>query len=327
MADTKIQWTNKTWNPIRARRIADDQRGWYWEHVSEGCRNCYAEKMNVNTYFGNGLEYKPSSLPQLELFLDEKILQQPLQWRKPQNVFPCSMTDLFGRWVKDEWIDAIFAVMAQAPQHTFQVLTKRPERMRDYMNQYVSGKRKIGSALGDNDSMGARLVVAQYGFGIDISKNQQNEPPYSPPQHVWLGVSVEDQKTADERIPILLETEAAIHWVSAEPLLAPLSLCGIGGCCGWRDNDLQWIVIGGESGTNARPFHIEWATSIIEQVRLADVPVTSFVKQLGANPFIDGMPLVLKDKKGGDIAEFPEWLQVREYPLAATQAAASVSAH
>src|ERR1051325_7770043 len=142
MGDTKIEWTRnadgtagKTWNPIRARRISNDERGWYCEHVSEGCRNCYAEKMNRNTYFGNGLEYKPATLPQVELFLDEKILQQPLHWSKPQNVFPCSMTDLFGRWVKDEWLDQIFAVMALAKQHTFQVLTKRPERMREYVTR------------------------------------------------------------------------------------------------------------------------------------------------------------------------------------------------
>jgi protein gp37 len=88
--------------------------------------------MNVNTYFGNGLEYRPGVMDQVELFLDEKVLEQPLHWRKPTMVFPCSMTDLFGRWVKDEWLDRIFAVMAHG-QHGFQVLTKRPQRMCDYM--------------------------------------------------------------------------------------------------------------------------------------------------------------------------------------------------
>jgi len=306
MGDTKIEWTEKTWNPIRARRISNDERGWYCEHVSEGCRNCYAEKMNRNTYFGNGLEYKPSTLPQVELFLDEKILQQPLHWSTPQNVFPCSMTDLFGRWVKDEWLDKIFQVMYDAKRHIFQCLTKRPERMFDYVSR---------SAYLSN----------------------------APLPNVWLGVSVEDQKTADERIPLLLQTPAAVRWISAEPLLGPVDLSssiGTYDCmnCGYRGFDcyepkkaervdgdfkcpkcgavlefgmaenspsltsLGWVVAGGESGPKARPMHPDWARSLRDQCVAAGVPF--FFKQMSKANW--------KDYK--DFASFPSDLQIREYP-------------
>lgn len=278
MGDTSIQWTGKTWNPIRARNRKTGKVGWFCEHVSEGCRNCYAERMNRNTYFGNGLDYKPQSLDQVELFLDEEILRQSLRWRKPTMVFPCSMTDIFGRFVKDEWIVKMFSVMAQSSQHTFQVLTKRAERMHEV---------------------------------------SENIPGLIDWPNVWLGVSVENQKTAAERISILLDTRAAKHWVSAEPLLEPLHLCGIGGCCSYREYELDWMVIGGESGPNARPFHLEWARDIIAQLGEADIPVAPFVKQLGSNPVEDGMPINLKDKKGGNPSEWPEDLRVREFPKAA----------
>lgn len=278
MGDSNIQWTGKTWNPIRARNRATGKVGWFCEHVSEGCRNCYAEKMNQNTYFGNGLPYKTSSLDDLELFLDEKILEQPLHWRKSTKVFPCSMTDLFGRFVPDEWLVKIFGVMAQATRHTFQVLTKRAERM------------------------------------YEVS---ENIPGLIDWPNVWLGVSVEDQNTAYDRISDLLSTPAGKHWVSAEPLLGPLHLCGLGGCCGFREHDLDWMVIGGESGPSARPFHLEWARDIIAQLGDADTPVAPFVKQLGSNPFESDVPVILKDKKGGDMNEWPKDLRVREFPTAA----------
>lgn len=289
MGDTSIQWTEKTWNPIRARRITDDNRGWYCEHVSEGCRNCYAEKMNVNTYFGNGLPYKPVSLPKLEIFLDDKILQQPLHWREPQQIFPCSMTDLFGHWVKDEWLEKIFQVIYSARQHTFQCLTKRPERMIDWISR---------SAFLSN----------------------------APLENLWLGVSVEDQKTADERIPLLLDTPAAVRWISAEPLLSPIDLNVIGK---WRNEDLSaleeivghverpalnWVVVGGESGTRARPMRLAWAETIIRQCEAAGVPV--FVKQLGK---IWANENHAKNPKGGDPDEWPyqHILNRRQFPKAA----------
>lgn len=274
MGDTKIQWAGKTWNPIRARRISDGKVGWFCEHVSEGCRNCYAEKMNVNTYFGNGLPYKSQVLPQVELFLDEKILKQPLSWREPTKVFPCSMTDLFGKFVDQDWITRIFNVMLDAPRHTFQVLTKRSDRMQNFSERRA--------------------------------RNMKIAP------NVWLGVSVEDQDTAYERITQLLETPAAKHWVSAEPLLGPLHLCGLGGCCSFHTYNLDWMVIGGESGPNARPFDPVWAQDIIRQLyHEADYPVAVFMKQFGS---VWANSVGSKDKKGGDINEWPNDLQIREFP-------------
>jgi protein gp37 len=265
MGDTKIEWTGKTWNPIRARNKATGKIGWFCERVSEGCRNCYAEKMNRNTYFGNGLDYKPAALDQVELFLDEKILEQPLHWRKPTKVFPCSMTDLFGRWVKDEWIDKIHHVMWRASQHTFQILTKRPDRMLAYMNN-------------------------------------PNTPGLKPLSNVWLGVSAEDQKTADERIPLLLQTPAAVRWISAEPLLGPIDLTHLCGSTlnaldgidlesigdirdtgvlgkGQPERGIDWVVVGGESGPKSRPMHPDWARSLRERCVAAGIPF--FFKQHG----------------------------------------------
>lgn len=288
MGDTKIEWTEKTWNPIRARNKETGEVGWFCEHVSEGCRNCYAERMNRNTYFGNGLDYKPASLPQIELFLDEQILEQPLHWRKPQPIFPCSMTDLFGRWVKDEWLDKIHHVMWRASQHTFQILTKRADRMLDYMRD-------------------------------------PNTPGGKPLPNAWYGVSCEDQKTADERIPLLLQTPAAIRWTSAEPLLGPVSL----ECVNFGDrihsdvhdvllpqhgprypgdgsalpslpsNSIDWVVVGGESGPQARPMHPDWARSLRDQCVAADVPF--FFKQWGEWAPLADHAEVLSDENQHDI--------------------------
>ena len=139
MADrTTIEWCRgedgrlgATWNPIRARNLETDGIGHYCVHVSEGCRNCYAERMQPR--FRNFTRYAVQDRGKIELFLHDDALTQPLRWRKPRHVFVCSMTDLFLDDHADEWIDRVFAVMALCPQHTFQVLTKRPERMRKHM--------------------------------------------------------------------------------------------------------------------------------------------------------------------------------------------------
>jgi len=301
MGDTNIEWTRnadgrvgKTWNPIRARNKKTGKPGWFCEHVSEGCRNCYAERMNRNTYFGNGLNYKPAALSEVELFLDEKILQQPLHWSKPQNVFPCSMTDLFGSWVKDEWILKILDVIRRTSfdggqncgrlrgEHTYQILTKRPERAAKFLPRLRFNSRpKEGQTALCLDDTNVRPVVLK---------------------NLWLGVSCEDQKTADERIPLLLQTPAAVRWISAEPLLGPVDLrnlkdgtfnaldgidyedigdirgAGVFGK-GQPERGLDWVVVGSESGPKARPMHPDWARSLRDQCVAAGVPF--FFKQWG----------------------------------------------
>ena len=199
----------------------------------------------------------------------EEAMGIPLKRRKPTTYFVNSMSDLFHRDVPFGFVDKVFAVMALCPRHTFQILTKRPERMAEYM----AGRAAV-----------------------------------SPP-NVWLGTSVENQAAADERIPHLLETAAAVRFLSCEPLLGPLTTLGLRG--------LNWVIVGGESGPNARPCNIDWIRAIVQQCREAGVPC--FVKQLGSHPIgrhSSGFDfrLKLKDRKGGDPAEWPEDLRLREMP-------------
>lgn len=325
---TSIEWTDKTWNPIRG-----------CTRVSAGCVHCYAERQAAR-FAGPGQPYEglvrisekadgrrePRWTGAIR-FVPEK-LAEPLSWRKPARVFVNSMSDLFHEGVSDEQIAAIFGVMAACPQHTFQVLTKRPERMREWFEWIRCSPVSLGGPT-VNAGRGAKWWAREYVDAIDVCAR----PWVWPLPNVWLGVSVEDQRTADERIPLLLDTPAAVWWVSYEPALGPVDfrehLSGdsvgheTGGPQGWVSGPgLDWIVIGGESGPGARPFDLAWARSTIEQARAAGVPV--FVKQLGARPMerVDerhAMPPVthktvtLRDRKGGDPSEWPEDLRVREW--------------
>lgn len=247
---SKIEWLagGASWNPIIAVNKETGKRGWFCTHVSEGCRNCYAERRN--RWLGNGLPYAPASLPKLELQLaPEKLLLQPRRWKRPRRIFVCSMTDLFHPEIPDAWIRVIFRLMQDAPQHIFLLLTKRPERM------------KLWESLG-----------------------------HASMSHVWPGVSIEDQKTADERIPLLLKTSAAVRWVSYEPALGPVNWNRDwftwppkpGNYPGTLMNPkpgIDWIVAGGESGPRARPAHPDWFRAVRDQCQRSDVPF--FFKQWG----------------------------------------------
>ncbi len=191
MANQKngIVWTDETWNPLRG-----------CSRVSEGCRNCYAESV-ARRFDGPGLPYEGliASGGQWngQIKLVPEKLDEPLRWQRPRRIFVNSMSDLFHPNVPNEYIDRVFAVMALASQHTFQVLTKRPERMLEYLNR--------------------RTTMP----------------------NVWLGVSIENQVTADERIPLLLQTPAAVRWVSAEPLLRPVDLFHVHEANGFTFNALS----------------------------------------------------------------------------------------
>lgn len=278
MADrTGIEWTDATWTPIRARAIEPRNDGsgavrigWHCEHVSEGCRNCYAERRNA--WIGTGHAYRPASLRHktrhgdsrgdVSLFLDEKMLGQPQRWRAARRIFACSMTDLFGSFVADAWIDQIFAVMAEAPWHRFQVLTKRSERMRSYMSHHGRGAQIRRAA----EDLAARDLIRLL-----------DDPLPWPLPHVMMMVSAETQREADERIPDLLATPAASRGLSLEPLLGPVRLAehGLHGGPG----QLDWVICGGESGPKARPMHAEWARSLRDECHAAGVPY--FFKQWG----------------------------------------------
>jgi len=258
MADgTKIEWTDATWNPITGCSV-----------VSPGCTNCYAMKLagtrlrNHPSRAGLTQDTKAGPVWTGEVRFNEKTLLEPLKWSRPRMIFVVAHGDLFAEQVPDEWIDQIFAVMALCPQHVFQILTKRPERMRDY---FLSNPRvRWETVISTLSSNSWDPVLATW-----------------PLPNVWLGVSVEDQKRADERIPLLLQTPAAIRWISAEPLLGPVDLdCpdidwmllpegnGIIG----NKLVIDWVVAGGESGSGARPSHPDWFRSLRDQCAAAAIP-------------------------------------------------------
>jgi protein gp37 len=279
MADkSKIEWTDASWNPIRARNKRTGKVGWHCEHATTGCQLCYAE--NFNQRLGTGLPFKPGHRDDIELFLDEKILAQPLRWKRARKVFVGSMTDVFADFVPDAWLDRMFAVMALSPRHTFQVLTKRAKRMRDYVAEPGRFAYVAGAPVADC-------------IGI---------PVRWPLPNVWLGVSAERQQEADERIPLLLQTPATVRFISVVPLLGPIDLWNgdpdprlnshkathtfLGEW--WEPGDnpkgpprrgLDWVIVGGESGPGSRPMHPDWARLLRDQCATADVPF--FFKQWG----------------------------------------------
>lgn len=347
-----IQWTEHTWNPLAGCTIK-----------SPGCLRCYAAKMSGRLeamgqakYAGTTIKKGSQRIFNGLINYDEQALFEPLKRKKPTTYFVNSMSDLFWgdeedleaaqrlgvenpRAVPFEFIDKVFAVMALSPQHTFQVLTKRPQRMVSYFDE------------GSSDYPFLRAVTNEEATGIDawfaveMAKWAGRSEIDGPLPNVWLGVSVEDQKRADQRIPLLLQTPTAVRFLSVEPLLGPIEFSNVS-----RRPDavqvlgrpalegINWVIIGGESGSGARPMSIEWVRSILAQCKAVGVP--AFVKQLGAKPFYqesgtaadllfpDGVPegatisggwvtsgdLILKDRKGGDPSEWPEDLRVRQFP-------------
>lgn len=250
---SNISWTNSTWNPVRG-----------CERVSEGCRNCYAEVLAARHSYDGGWghelsEYVRRPNGKLEARWTGKIerahqktIDAPLHWRTPRRVFVNSMSDLFHPRVPFSLVDEVFAVMERCEQHIFQILTKRPERMREYC-------RRIN---------GATLA------------------------NVWLGVSAEHQEAFDERVPVLLDTPAAVRWVSLEPLLGHIDLIGkdeqSSALHAYEDRlQLDWGVVGGESGSDHRAMDMHAARYIIRQFTDAGVPL--FVKQdSGPRPGMQG---------------------------------------
>lgn len=278
MSKSGITWTDKTWSPVTG-----------CTKKSPGCKNCYAEREVEGRWSKN-----PRSVfygrPFTDVRCHEDQLLAPMKWRDSHLVFVCPRADLFHESVPFEFLDRVFAVMALAPQHTFQLLTKRPERMREYFEFHFT-RSKCGRLAGD--MTGRRDDAAGHG-DLRVSNMQFPLP------NVWLGVTVENQDAADERIPLLLQTPAAVRWVSAEPLLGAVNLRQIPVECGGMldslrgiDTALQcdyvgkldWVVAGGESGRPARPMHPDWARSLRDQCAAAGVPF--LFKQHGE--FIGGL--------------------------------------
>lgn len=263
MADQRnggIAWCTETWNPLRGCK-----------RVSEGCMNCYAESMAVR-FAGPGQPYEGTINQETNRWngtvrLVPEKLSDPLRWQRPRMVFVNSMSDLFHEAVPDEFIDHVFAVMALANQHTFQVLTKRPERMRDYLSKRTE---EMQSPRWFDEPMARAVFDVSHEFGDKLPGNAPLVLAGNwPLPNVWIGCTVENQQAADERIPLLLQTPAAVRWVSMEPLLGAVDLKhgdwippqGGGSKVNlfrpWETPlpSLDWVVVGGESGTNARPMH------------------------------------------------------------------------
>ncbi len=288
--DTQISWTDATWNPIYG-----------CSRVSEGCRNCYAEEVVAG--LGRKLKgeagelYRSLVVPSANgprwagrAFFHEDRLLDPLHWRGPRRVFVNSLSDLFHETLSAEVVARIFAVMALAPRHTFQVLTKRPERMSALL------------ARPDWPALVQSAARSLYGKGgvkwslSDLAFDALARPSAWPLSNVWLGVSVENQAAAEARIPLLLKTPAAVRWLSCEPLLERVDVsrylwgrrCPDPNCedsthghdCQLGAQLLHWVVVGGESGPGRRPFLQQWSDSLQDQCARAGVPF--FFKQHGA---------------------------------------------
>jgi protein gp37 len=306
---SRIEWTEATWNPTTG-----------CDRVSPGCDHCYALSLAPRLKAMGSARYQRdgdprTSGPGFGLTLHSDTVGLPMRWTRPRRIFVNSMSDLFHADVPDRFIADVFAVMTIAEQHTFQVLTKRHGRMRSLLTSV-----RFWHAVSQ-----ARNVR---GFSMLPSG-----PDFEPPANVWLGVSVEDQKRADLRIPALLDTPAAVRWLSMEPLLGPIDL-GIDDphrghesddvhghphppvcvTCSTDDSEvayfrrnpvreglgLDWVVVGGESGLASRPMQIDWARSLRDQCTAAGVPF--FLKQWGGRtPKANGREL---DGRTWD--EYPE---------------------
>jgi protein gp37 len=356
MKRTDIEWTANVLpdgtttpglssNPIQFRD-ATGRVVWACVKKSSGCANCYAEAIALR--FERGGPFTRATMEGLTPFLDEKELRHILTAKtidkRPvagSRCFLGDMTDVFGEWVPDALLDRLFAAIALRPDVTFQVLTKRADRMAAY---FAAGEAAIRERWGTE---ACDPAVGNSPCACNIVDDCAWPLP-----NLWLGASVENQAAADERIPHLLATPAAVRFLSCEPLLGPIHLWpyrnGDGKVVVTQGIDCDWVIVGGESGPGARPMAVEWARGLVRQCQAAGTAV--FVKQLGANPTgdyyddraeyeermgydwpepigwnrHDGQPrigsrveLPLIDKKGGDLAEFPEDLRVRQFPEAA----------
>lgn len=296
--NTKIEWADATVNVINGCSV-----------TSPGCTNCYAMRLA-----GTRMKHHPSRAGLTvdsnagpvwngEVRFSETALLQPLRWKRPRTIFWNAHGDMFHENVPDEWIDRCFAVMALTPHHRHQVLTKRSARMRGYVTALLGKQRSIFVNAGKS-AIGYRTGDLRCALSGEADQDVALCAPWRPLPNVWLGVSVEDQTRADERINDLLTTPAAVRFLSCEPLIGPIDLHHVkiydyvnengSRLAGWEsalnglrfdpyaadDTDpmmpgfpkIDWVIVGGESGPGARPIHPDWARSIRNQCAAAGVP-------------------------------------------------------
>lgn len=312
---TKIQWTDETINPIVG-----------CSKISAGCENCYAATAAKSARLQQFEQYKLVGNWDGTVQFVESQLLKPLSWKQPKMIFLFSMADPFHVNVPDEWIHRVMAMILLCPQHTFQILTKRSERMMNYFNQ--PNLWEVWTIIAEN-----LLQIAEPKFRgtVNLNRHFSNR---NMPKNLWLGVSVENQKAADSRIKHLRHTNATVRFLSCEPLLEPITLFDVDGTVSqsfiefwpremqYPADVIDWVIVGGESGAKARPCHLDWIRSIVKQCQSAEIPV--FVKQLGSNaidsvPYIDGVALAhhqikTSDRKGSDISQFAD-INFRQFPV------------
>jgi len=272
-----IEWTDATWNPTRGCSLK-----------SAGCRNCYAMRFAYR-FSGPGKPYEglvrmTADGPKWtgKVVAAEDKLLEPLGWKRPRFVFVDSMSDLFHKSLPSTVIDDVFAVMAMCPQHTFQVLTKRPDRAKQWAYLVRDGletARRVGlRALDLTLQLTASGQLPKRAGHGRIDRDGSAVP--WPLPNVWLGTSIETQDTADERLQPLLDTPAAVRFISAEPLIAQVDFAFRNWAYVERDDcRVDWIIVGGESGDGARPMRPDWARLIRDDCQVAGIPF--FFKQWG----------------------------------------------
>ncbi|MGL5719476.1 MAG: DUF5131 family protein [Alphaproteobacteria bacterium] len=348
MSKTTIAWTDESLNPIVG-----------CTKVSPGCSRCYAETAAASPRLQQFEQYKT--------VIDEhghwnghvdfvpRMLDKLFTYKKPRRIFMPSMSDPFHPAVKDEWLDQMMAAIALNPHLTFQVLTKRPERMKEYMLKLTDcrgwyfkkwastmarlaceqGWRESEEDISDRSTEEVSLIC----HPIEMELKWKMKQYFLPNLH--LGVTVENQASAGDRISLLLQTPAAVRFLSVEPMLEEIDISrwthllpcpqhpnerasGWGhldcDCREWFKkhvksgsmSSISWVIIGGESGSNARPFNLEWAELIINQCKEAEIPV--FMKQVGSNAYYKGDRFKTKSRAGTDPSEWPEHLRVQEFP-------------
>lgn len=337
---SKIEWTDETWNPTVG-----------CSRVSTGCEHCYAERLAARglSEAHRGLTVLGSKRPRWtgEVRLLPDRLEQPLRWSKPRRIFVDSMSDLFHEAIPVEFLDKVFGIMLACGvlsnrRHTFQVLTKRPHRMSAYLSQsMIDLVERWARAVDELVEMGnpdvrfseyIHSICSWFGpsdhIDVEVQKPWADTANVFPLRNVWLGTSCEDQATLKERLPILLETPAAVRFLSLEPLLEEIDLPATIG-------EVNLVIVGGESGPGARPCSVDAIRRIV--ARCGEAGVAAFVKQLGAKPYQIGespepdcncrefncehrseIPPVewlnLKSRKGNDPAEWPADIRIREMP-------------
>lgn len=332
MADgTHIEWTTPpgvvkgaTWNFIGG-----------CERHSPGCENCWAERdtarfaQNPSTPRFKGLAVfrdDGEARWSREVRLFAYKLAEPLHWRAPRGVFVCSKADLFHKDVPNDFIAAVFGIMAACPQHTFFVLTKRAERLPEWF-KWLLRRAEDGLSVFPHDPTEWRIRQMMVANLSKLGITTRNSGLIWPLPNVWLGATVED-RARKTRLEYLRQVPAAVRWVSLEPLLEDLGAVDLDG--------IHWAVIGGESSARARACDLGWIRSLRDQCRQQHV--ATFIKQLGARPvcgdrrMLRGLheerlhvvlddsgqeqhPLILRDRKGGSMEEWPEDLRVREFPV------------